>query len=86
MNGCRVDALHLGIGSLPLTLWSRSTHGHPVSVRTLYHHSGHTGDRAGDCAAPIYRLCTLHVVVTAAALGDREVPVREGHRGLRSVA
>jgi len=61
-----VDALHLGIGSLPLTLWSRSTHGHPVSVRTLYHHSGHPGDRVCDCAAPIYRLCALYVVVTAA--------------------
>ena len=31
-----VDALHLGIGSLPLTLWSRSTHGRPVSVRNCY--------------------------------------------------
>jgi len=54
------------------SLWSQSTHGRPVSVGTLYHHSGHTSDRVGDCAAPIYRLCALYVVVTAAAVGQRD--------------
>jgi len=55
------------------SLWSRSTHGRPASVGTLYHYSGHTGDRVRDCAAPIYRLCAPHVVVTAAAaLGLRD--------------
>ena len=55
------------------SLWSRSTHGRPASVGTLYHHSGHTGDRVRDCAAPIYCLCAPHVVVTAAAaLGQRD--------------
>ena len=44
-------------------------YGRPVSVGTLYHHSCHTGDRAGDCASPVYRVCALYVVVTAAALG-----------------
>ena len=44
-------------------------YGRPVSVGTLYHHSCHTGDRAGDCASPVYRVCALFVVVTAAALG-----------------
>jgi hypothetical protein len=49
-------------------------YGRPVSVGTLYHRAGPTGDRAGDCAAPLYRLCALYVVVTAAALGQRERP------------
>jgi hypothetical protein len=44
-------------------------YGRPVSVGTLYYHSRHTGDRASDCASPIYPVCALYVVVTAAALG-----------------
>ncbi len=47
-------------------------YGRPVSVGTLCHHSCHTGGRAGDCASPVYRVCALYVVVTAAALGPKE--------------
>jgi hypothetical protein len=39
------------------------------SLLAVYYHSRHTGDRAGDCASPVYHVCALHVVVTAAALG-----------------
>ena len=44
-------------------------YGRLVSVGTLQHHYCHTGDRAGDFASPVYRVCALYVVVTAAALG-----------------
>lgn len=44
-------------------------YGRPVSVGTLSHYSSRTGDRAGDRASPVYRVCVLYVVVTAAALG-----------------
>jgi hypothetical protein len=42
-------------------------YGRPISVGTLFHHSVCTSDRAGDSSITIYRLCTLHVVVNAAA-------------------